>query len=176
MEQRRVVEHELLGPIQHLVARYSVCRTFRGQPSGTEAAAYRFLHRLDLGPFGTRDRDSFSAVLDEAAEALQVKLPSGSWGFARKCVNIFLRDCLYNVYLREHYQLGRAEYFFEVVLDSIVAKQIRAVDTGFPKWPSIKDLDCSTSELYQSAAAEIAEANGYARVHLDAVWWGRRKD
>lgn len=148
MERRRVEEHGLLGPMQHLVARYSVSRTFRGQPSGTEAAAYEFLRSLDLRPFGTSDPDRFRSVLDEASNDLQIKLPGRSWGFARKGLNVFLRDCLYNVYLREQNRLDQAEYFFEVVLDSIVAKQIRAVDPGFAKWPSIKHLDCSTSELY----------------------------
>lgn len=115
-------------------------------------------------------------MLDEASNELQVKLPGRSWGFARKSLNVFLRDCLYNVYLREQNHLDQAEYCLEIPLDSIVAEKIRECDRFMPRWRNIRDLDCHTNEFYQVLAAEIAENEGYARVHLDAVWWGRRED
>ena len=96
---------------------------------GVVAAVRAHLGRLDLRPFGTHDGDRFLAELNSATTRLQAVLPENAryWGLARKGLNIFLRDCLYTVYLRERYRLDRAEPFFEVPLDSISAKHIRAL-------------------------------------------------
>ena len=151
------MDHKLLIAIQHYIARYSV--------GGAT--------NLDLSRFGVGDRDRFLIALNAAASELQAELPGREWGFARKGLNIFLRDCLYNAYLREQYNLYRAELFFEVALDSIVAGKIRERERSLPPWRNIKDLDYVTSELYQDAATRIARSEGFPRVHLDAVWWGR---
>ena len=164
----------MLEPIQHLVARYSLLGgTMRRRPAGTVGAARKCLGRLDLRRFGTSDPDRFLAELNESTEEVQINLPGREWGFARKGLNIFLRDCLYYVCLRKEYCLDRAEQFLEVPLDSIVAGKIREFERGVPPWKNIRDLDYDTNEAYQNVATWIAEANGFARIHLDAVWWGR---
>lgn len=40
-------------------------------------------------------------------------------------MNIFLRDCFYNAYLRDAYGLAVAEPWFEVPLDSVVAEGLK---------------------------------------------------
>ena len=105
--------------------------TMRGAGNtGVVTAARTHLGRLDLRPFGTRHNDRFRAELNSATTRLRAVLPEDArhWGLARKGLNIFLRDCLYTVYLRERYRLDRAEPFFEVPLDSISAGCIRALD------------------------------------------------
>lgn len=91
----------------------------------------------------------------------------------RRPLNIFVRRCLYNVYLREWHRLVRSEALFEVALDRIVAGRIRALDETAPKWTTIKGLKREDSDLYQQAALRIASNKGFARVHLDALWWGK---
>lgn len=93
---------------------------------------------------------------------------------ARKLLNIFLRDALYSAHLCEHYSLSAAEYFYEVPLDSIAAKQIRRLTVRglLPRWTTIKALTPDTSALYQDVAQREAERRAIARVHLDTFWWG----
>ena len=80
------------------------------------------------------------------------------------------------MYLRERYHLDRAESFFEVPLDSISARRIRALDeNGLPRWRGVRALDYRTSKRYQDAAARIAASESILPVHLDAIWWGLRE-
>ena len=171
---------ELLRAIQHRTARVAISSSsMRGAGStGVVTAARTRLGRLDLCPFGTRDDDRFRAELNSATTRLRAVLPEDArcWGLARKGLNIFLRDCLYTVYLRERYHLDRAELFFEVPLDSISARYIRALDeNGLPRWRGVRALDHRTSKRYQDAAARIAVSKDILPVHLDAIWWGLRE-
>ena len=146
--------------------------------TGVVTAARAHLGRLDLRPFGTHDDDGFRAELNSATTRLREVLPEDArcWGLARKGLNIFLRDCLYTVYLRERYHLDRAEPFFEVPLDSISARCIHALDEdGLPRWRGVRALDYRISKRYQDAAARIAFSKGIPPVHLDAICWGLRE-
>jgi len=88
---------------------------------------------------------------------------------------IFLRDSLYTSYLARAYGLRDAERLLEIPLDSITSKQIRRV-REVPPWPGVKYLTAEdTSAAYQDAAVSIAKKYGFARVHLDAYWWGVRE-
>lgn len=168
---------ELIGAVQAYVVRGSInASAMRGCPKGTIPSAREFLASLDLVPFGTEHSDRFLQSLNGTTLELQAEIPGHEWGFARKGLNIFLRRSLYNVYLREWYHLSCSEPFFEVALDSIVAKQLRKRDPDLPRWTSIKRLTCADSLKYQHAASTIAGEAGFARVHLDALWWGRRRD
>ena len=171
---------ELLCAIQHRTARVAISSSsMRGAGStGVVTVARACLGRLDLRPFGTRDDDRFRAKLNSATNRLRTVLPENAryWGLARKGLNIFLRNCLYTVYLRERYHLDRAEQFFEVPLDSISARYIRALDEdGLPRWRGVRALDYRTSKRYQDAAARIATSEAILPVHLDAIWWGLRE-
>lgn len=174
-------EKKLLEAVQSYVARGSInVSSMRGCPRGTIPSAREYLTTLDLVPFGTEHADRFLQSLNASTDSLRAEIPGHEWGFARKGLNIFLRRCLYNVYLREWHHLVRSELFFEVALDSIVAEQLREAsletDPKLPRWTSIKGLRCADSREYQDAASRIADKDGIARVHLDALWWGGRAD
>ena len=140
------------------------------------ACAREFMCVLNLARFGTKDREAFARRLDRSTQALQARLPrrASTWGLSRKLLNIFLRDGLYTVYLSRHFGLAAAERFFEIPLDSITARGIRADMPELPRWPGVKHLDRNLSAAYQVAAEVIARQKGVARVHLDAYWWGGR--
>lgn len=166
-----------LDAIQRMLARGAVGpSTVRGQgPPGVAAAVRSFLAVLRLEPFGTSDARKFAAELDRQTSRLMEALPDGAqtWGLARKCLNIFLREALYNVYLREEYGLERAEALCEIPLDSLVAEGLRSRrPRTLPTWPGVRHLDPETSSAYQAAASCIAAEEGIVRVHLDAVFWG----
>jgi hypothetical protein len=113
--------------------------------------------------------------LDRQTEALLDTLPIDGrpWGAARKALNLFLRDSLYNRYLSDHFNLQQIEAWLEIPLDSAVARGLQS-GTGrgvLPRWPGLKHLDPSVSTSYQNAAAEHARVLGIARVHLDMYLW-----
>ena len=87
-------------------------------------------------------------------DSLKRRLPKGarSWGAARKALNIFLRDVLYNHYLRSHHGLDRLEDWLEVPLDRDVAVALRAESEGgeLPRWKTIKRLTPDVSGRYQA--------------------------
>jgi hypothetical protein len=86
--------------------------------------------------------------------------------------------------LRDEYGLHLAEEFFELPLDSITGAKLVTEATkvketknmDLPRWSTVRDLNLATSDLYQNAAAKVAAKKGTSRVHLDAIWWGRRSD
>jgi len=170
--------------IRHLhryVARYSVSASAaRGQRSpGLVRAARSYLSEVPLRSFAVGSESRFGQNLNRHTERLRIVLPQGgrSWGMSRKLLNIFLRNALYTGYLCERYHLDGAEDWYEIPLDSIVAKRLRseAKRLGLPRlprWPGVKHLTPETSDLYQGVARRVAEHLGVAPVHLDALWWG----
>ena len=139
--------------------------------------ARQFLKGLDLYEFANcTTEDQFSTVLNEKTKALQKSFPRGAkknWGAARKVLNLFLRDILYNQYLSRHFGFRRLEIWLEVPLDSFAAKGIWSdyKPQTLPRWKSIKSLTYEDSQDYQKAAAAIASSCGFARVHLDILYW-----
>jgi hypothetical protein len=101
--------------------------------------------------------------------------PSGAqhWGAARKALNLFLRDVLYNHYLSQHFRFRRIEKWLEVPLDSYTAKGIREKygSKKLPPWKGIKYLTPEVSQAYQDAATKLASDSKFARVHLDVLYW-----
>jgi hypothetical protein len=102
-----------------------------------------------------------------------------NWGAARKALNLFLREVVYNKFLSERYGLSinfeecnsQIEYL-EVPLDGHVAKGIKErVVKNLPVWEGIRNLTPIVSKLYQDAAMQIAEEEGVARIHLDLILW-----
>jgi len=73
------------------------------------------------------------------------------------------------------------ESWLELPLDSFAAKGIQkdALKTqGFTygqhtleRFPGIKYLTREVNEAYQQSAASIASTRGFARVHLDIIYW-----
>jgi hypothetical protein len=143
--------------------------------------------------FRAKDNFEFIRVLNSVTIKLQnclhtnagisqKEVPDRYWGSARKFLNIFLRDCLYNYLLRESYKLSRWEPWLEVPLDKQVAIGLRneferifnvdvRLDLGLPRWHTIIDLSQTDSEIYQNMAYEIAERKHTYPVHLDLIYW-----
>lgn len=148
--------------------------------TGVCKAARAHLRKMKLSPFGTMREEDFKAALDEATEKLRRALPKKTqkWGLARKLLNLFLRDCLYTVYLAKKFNLGRAERYYELPLDSITARKLRqAAGRGrLDRWPGVIHLTDSLSDRFQAAALIQAKKEGIARLHLDALWWSVSRD
>jgi len=173
------VPADLLDALQHRVARAALGpSSMRGRGSrGVVKAGRPFLSKLDLRRFGTPDGRRFRAALDRATGGLMNAFPPAAryWGLARKGLNIFLRDCLYTVYLRDANNLGVAEAFFELPLDSLTGRALHeASPEMLPRWGTVRGLEASASDKFQRVASQLAQERGFARVHLDALWWGQR--
>jgi hypothetical protein len=115
-----VTEGSVIPLIKAIQARTAVVAispsTVRGQGgSGVVDAARDFLTNLDLRRFGVDEERTFRAALEAATGELRDALPrqARSWGLARKCLNIFLRDAFYTCYLRDEYGLTAAEGWYE---------------------------------------------------------------
>jgi hypothetical protein len=105
-------------------------------------------------------------------------MPKGNqyWGVARKCLNLFFRDALYNHYLRTKYGLAKFERYLEIPLDSHVGTELRHSPEGqnanppLPRWKTVKGLG-PADKRFQDVAERIAKREGTERVHLDVVYW-----
>jgi hypothetical protein len=86
---------------------------------------------------------------------------------------VFLRDALYNHYLRGRYGLAEAEAFLEIPLDGRVVTELkrRAGRGKLKGWLSIRRLTPAVSHPFQVFAQELAAREGMARVHLDVLFW-----
>jgi hypothetical protein len=172
--------YKFLSAVQARAARIAVGPSaVRRQGKGCAKAAREFFESLDLARFDKTTDIEFQKTLNDVTKELQSALPgkSSSWGLARKLLNIFLRDALYTVYLKNAYKLDQIKSFLEVPLDSITARNIKcAADRrALPVWPGVKNLPPALSERFQASAETEAKRQGVARVHLDAFWWGQRK-
>lgn len=175
---------KLIPALREHQARVSVgVTTVRGQGKGVLHAARVFLadaRRLDLEGFRAPTEARFLARLEEATESFAHTLPdkAGTWGLARKLLNIYLRDCHYSRFLCAAYRLEAIEPFLEVPLDGVVGRRLRelAEERGdaVPRWRSIRCLSRGDSARYQRFARALAAEAGHARVHLDLSLWGMR--
>lgn len=99
------------------------------------------------------------------------------WGAARKFLNIFLRDVVYNRYLCDKYELMHIVPWLELPLDSQVASGLREEPGGgsLPRWKTVIGLEKADSQKFQAFATEVAARMGCERVHLDVIYWRREK-
>lgn len=170
-----------LKELQHRTAELSIgASTLRNQGAKNVVATARsFLKRIDLSTFRGICREQFFALLDKETKRLKQCFPSGArnWGAARKALNIFLRDVLYNRYLCRAYSFAKLEKWLETPLDSDVATGLidEPEGTELPRWQSIKNLTPEISNKYQTVALDVARRIGIERVHLDLIYWRRRR-
>jgi hypothetical protein len=161
--------------IQKWVAQTAIgTSTLRNQGSkGVILAARTFLQDVNLQKFSAKTHSQFARVLEQYTNELQNSFPENSknWGAARKALNIFLRDVVYNKYLCERLNLEQIESWLELPLDKYVAEFLCIYDKNLPRWHSIKYLSKEDSQLYQLAAARLANEKGVARIHLDLWLW-----
>ncbi|WP_442484452.1 hypothetical protein [Aeoliella sp. SH292] len=170
----------LITDIQSYIAYGSVgASTVRGlRTKGVVDACRKALKQTDLRKFATSSEARFQECLDIETARIKRAIPSTArhWGVARKVLNIFLRGCLYNIYLNQHFKLSKAEHLFEIPLDSISAKAIKLNSDweNTPRWRGVKYVTPDVSHRYQELAADIAKQRNICRVHLDALFWGGR--
>jgi hypothetical protein len=149
--------------------------TARGQGApGVVDALRDALKEVPLSRFSKSGQGGFRRALDASTQSVMQTLPrpARSWGLARKCLNIFLRDCFYNAYLRDAYGLVAAEPWFEIPLDRVVAEGLKEnVGMALPRWPGVKRVSPELSTDYQEAALVLSRCWGITRVHLDTYLW-----
>lgn len=171
----------LFEGIQSRLARTTASASaLRGSSEGTARVVRRYLKRVRLEPFGTRDADVFGALLDRHTLSLAKRIPGpapAGWGVARKMLNLFLRECAYNVYLRSAFNLGRSERLLELPLDALTGKAVlKESKRRESEWTGIRRLTPESSEVLQSEAQRIAKKKRLLRVHLDVVYWSVARD
>ncbi len=163
----------LLRQVAQLTANGSSLRN-QGAP-GVVAAARKGLADMNLLLLPRAGGEDFACYLDDITQILLRGFPAGgrNWGAARKVLNLFLRDCLYNFYLRDWYGLAVCEPYLEVPLDSYVAEGLRKTARGddLPEWCGVKHVTSEVNALYQEIASEEADRLGIERVHLDLRYW-----
>jgi hypothetical protein len=151
----------------------------QGAP-GVVGVARKCFKELDLGTFTVASERGFVQRLDASTENLRKRFPRGArnWGAARKALNLFLRDALYNTFLSKHYHLARLEAWLEIPLDRDVAAGLHSDSHGdrLPGWIGIKHLTPEVSRIYQEIAKLIADEKNIARIHLDLLYWRRDED
>lgn len=154
--------------------------TLRNQGApGVISTARAYLSEIDLGQFAALlGEHEFKELLNKETKSLAERFPGaakGNWGAARKAINIFLRDCLYNLYLSKMYSLQKLESWLELPLDRNVGTSLRKLlPKMVPNWGTIKCLTPEVSEQFQAAAALYAKRQNVCKVHLDIEFW--RKD
>jgi hypothetical protein len=153
--------------------------TLRGiGTSGVAAAARRSLAAIELATLAVEDRRDFQDRLQEITKSVKVSLPKRgrAWGRARKAVNLFLRDVVYNADLRDHYGLQQIRPWLELPMDRQVATGLLGEDegAGLSQWPGLKHLRPDVSRAYQTAALKVAERHRVCRVDLDVFYFRRR--
>lgn len=152
----------------------------RGKGSKTVLRQARdYLARVPLTQFSVPTETKFRAVLSYQTSRLLQTFPKRArkWGLARKCLNLFLRDALYNYYLNPAFNLGLIESFLEIPLDSRVAKSLNhlAGRGKLPRWLGVRALESNVSKKFQGFARKHAQdrQHPFARVHLDNDFWLR---
>lgn len=149
--------------------------TARGQGApGVVDALREALADVPLTRFAGSRPKAFARHLDLSTALVIAALPrrARSWGLARKCLNIYLRDCYYNAYLRPAFGRAVVEDCFEVPLDRVVAAGLHEHRVmALPRWPGVKRVTPELSAHYQAGALLLAQQWGVTRVHLDTFLW-----
>jgi hypothetical protein len=147
----------------------------RGQGKGVLRASQDFLSQMSLARVPRSSEKRFQLWLDRQTELILDSLPikNRPWGAARKAINLFLRDALYNQYLSKEFKFQSIESWLEIPLDSAVAKGLKFQSNQgeLPRWPGLKNLKSHISEGFQLFALKQANLKGLARIHLDMYLW-----
>jgi hypothetical protein len=140
-----------------------------------------FENNIDLRVFREQlTTDKYKDYLDILTTDLKCRFEKGgqSWGAARKGLNLFFRDVVYNKYLADFLEIP-TDYNenletlrnLEVPLDRDVATGLKKSFNDLPKWKTIKELTETQSKLFQDKALIRADTKGIARIHLDLEFW-----
>lgn len=133
----------------------------------------RICAELAMLPLAHLRPESFGSTLQAWTDGIVGKTEI-SWGPVRKALNLFLRDAVYNHYLRCEFNLDAIEALLEVPLDGLVMRGLKKDFPQLPSRPFVVKLSEEVSALYQRQAQNLADDQGIARVHLDlSLWPGR---
>lgn len=181
-----MVQNEFLDKIHKRLSTVSVgASALRNQGASgmVEIARTYFYESIVIAEFfaSLANSNKFISFLDFHTENLLQKFPEKgkSWGAARKALNLFFRELVYNKFISDYFKLptdisevNNIIKHLEVPLDKEVATGIFQASNGtIPRWESIKKLQRERSEIYQKVALEIAENKQIARIHLDLLFW-----
>ena len=190
------MKRETLKAIQKKVALSAVTPTTlhgKGYKGFMKMAREYLSSKIDLSKYGHKSEIDYIKQLDKDTNRMLHKWKIykrnkakrdrddvSFWGAARKVLNIFMRDAIYNHYLRKNYKLQCCERYCEVPLDKKIAKQLRSkehagIDNALLKWTTIKDLKPETSGRYQQIAKNYAKKERIPRIHVDACLWPDQK-
>jgi hypothetical protein len=140
------MKKEDLKLLHHRIAHFALgpSTLWNQGAKGVLKKAREHLKGVHLKYFSKKTCDEFRRALDKETERLRKNLPKGAqnWGAARKALNIFLRDVLYNYHLSTEYRLRPIEKWLEVPLESYVATALKKTHEGkdLPRWGTIKHL------------------------------------
>lgn len=140
-----------------------------------------FENTIDLKEFSSNLKTgNHKLYLDKHTSQLLDKFPENgkSWGAARKGLNLFFRDVVYNLYLANFLNIPVEKEAnkivlkdLEVPLDKDVATGLMSKFSDLPKWQSIRKLTQKESNIYQEKASEYAKDLSVPKVHLDLEFW-----
>ena len=137
--------------------------------------AREFLAAMEIEGFAQAPNGlAFQTELDRQTALLRQKI--GSWGAARKVLNIFLCEAFFNRIFYSHYQLEHIGPFLEVALDGLVAERLcqdaQECGQSLPPFDGVKYTTPDVSRQYQDFALRHSRARGLdLRVHLEILYW-----
>jgi hypothetical protein len=164
---------EIKNKLNRIVKESVTSSTARMQPSGTIEATHKFLSEINLSEIDDAFiNGKYEEFLNNKTNLLSEKLPSKSWGHARKFLNIFLLkiedSLLLSNEIKSH---NKIKSQLEVPLDSKVGKKLVEFNPNLPKWVKIQSVTLETNQKYQSYAKELANSKGISRIALDDIFW-----
>lgn len=178
LSTKNAIDRELIRKLQDRIAELAIGNsTLRNQGAkGVPRKARELLKTIRLDRYSKcRSQQDFSEKLDSDTDRIKERLPRGARhrGTARKALNIFLRNVLYNVYLCRHFHLSGIVSWLELPLDSYSMDGLRAEKEGaeLPKHPTIKHMDETLNAKFQDVARKVADRKGTQAVHLDLLYW-----
>jgi hypothetical protein len=167
-------EFDFLQTMQKFVATSAIgVSALRNQGKGSLQAVRSALASMHLSPLKNMEQVEYRKWLDGATDWLLTHWPGTGrpWGAARKSVNLFMRDALYNQYLNGEHNIDHVEKWMEIALDSKVSEGLRNRFPELPSWLGLKHLRQRVSDQYQDCAQQLADKQGISRVHLDIWLW-----
>lgn len=181
-------DENLINKLQRRIAQVSVGASAlrnQGAKGIIEICREYFENSVDLEEFRKEvESDNYKRYLDRNTKELLERFPENgkSWGAARKGLNLFFREVVYNFYLANHLGISadkeenrKTLTRLEVPLDKDVATGLIEKFPELPKWVSIRKLTKVESQIFQDAAFEYAEKLRIPRIHLDLEFWRREK-
>lgn len=181
-------KHDFIKQIKVFVAKTSLppssTRNIVGKGGLQQIREWLVAH-IDLSKASTySNKEAFEIYLDRNTNKLAAYIRdktkddknknSTYWGPARKYINIYLRSCTYNYFLRQHFCLDKIDTLLELPIDSKVANELRK---KFNQKAQKLDKFVLTTllktehSLYQQWASADAKEQRINPVDLDVFYW-----